>query len=137
MVLGARIYHGAFLAMTKTEETTELKLKFDDKGLIATIAQDYKTKEVLMLAWMNKKSLNLTLKTGQAHYWSRSRQELWHKGATSGAIQHIKEIRIDCDQDAILLLVEQKNNSACHTGRKSCFYRQVKKDGTLSFLNSE
>lgn len=111
--------------MTNKDETTELDVTFDQNGLIAAIAQDAKTKDILMLAWMNEQALQKTIETGEAHYWSRSRQELWHKGATSGAIQNIKEIRIDCDQDAVLLLVEQKGSGACHTGRKNCFYRIV------------
>ena len=122
--------------MTKADETTELAIKFDDKGLIAAIAQDHKTKEVLMLAWMNQEAFDKTLETGEAHYWSRSRQELWHKGATSGATQDVKEIIIDCDQDAVILLIDQKGDGACHTGRTSCFYRQIDKDGNLTFLKN-
>ena len=121
--------------MIKADETTELQLKFDQNGLIAAIAQDHQTKEVLMLAWMNQEAFDQTLETGEAHYWSRSRQELWHKGATSGSIQVVKEIRIDCDQDAVLMLIDQKSTGACHTGRKSCFYRRVHKDGILTFTN--
>src|SRR6056297_2250734 len=101
--------------MTKADDTTELNMKFDSNGLIAAIAQDYQSKEVLMIAWMNQEAMEKTLETGEAHYWSRSRQELWHKGATSGAIQSVKEIKIDCDQDAVLMLVDQKGG-ACHTG---------------------
>ena len=115
--------------MTEADETHELALKFDREGLIAAIAQDYDSREILMLAWMNREAFDKTLSTGEAHYWSRSRQELWHKGATSGAIQKIREIRIDCDQDAILLLVDQRGG-ACHTGRRSCFYRRVERAGT-------
>lgn len=111
--------------MNEREEGTALQLKWDQNGLIAAIAQDADTKEVLMLAWMNEDAFHKTLETGQAHYWSRSRQELWHKGATSGAIQSVEEIRVDCDQDAILLLVRQAGAGACHTGRKSCFYRKI------------
>jgi len=117
----------------KRDETTTLDLKFDDKGLITAIAQDWQTKEVLMLAFMNQQAFDKTLETGQAHYWSRSRAALWHKGATSGAVQIIKEIKIDCDQDAVLLLVDQQSSGACHTGRKSCFYRQINKNGSLEF----
>lgn len=119
--------------MTSTDQTTDLQLKFDNDGLIAAIAQDFQTKEVLMLAWMNQEAFEKTLATGEAHYWSRSRQSLWHKGSTSGAIQIIKEIKIDCDQDALILLVEQKGRGACHTGRKSCFYRNIKNDRKLVF----
>ena len=97
-------------------------VKWDDKGLVAAIAQDFTTLEVLMLAWMNRDALQLTLDTGNAHYWSRSRQALWKKGETSGHIQHVKELRLDCDADAILMKVEQVGNIACHTGRRRCFF---------------
>ncbi len=117
------------------DETDTLNIKFDETGLIAAIAQDSTTKEVLMLAWMNKEAFDKTLETGQAHYWSRSRQELWHKGATSGATQHVQEIRIDCDQDAIVMLIDQKGSGACHTGRKSCFYRMVESQDKLIFVD--
>jgi len=98
----------------------------DDKGevLMHAIAQDYKTGEVLMLAHMNKEALRLTLQTGKAHYWSRSRRKIWRKGETSGNEQIVKDILIDCDGDAILLKVEQKGG-ACHTGYRSCFYRRL------------
>ena len=97
-------------------------VKWDDKGLVAAIAQDVTTLEVLMLAWMNRESLQLTLSTGLAHYWSRSRQALWKKGETSGHIQQLKELRLDCDGDAILMKVEQTGGIACHTGRRRCFF---------------
>ena len=97
-------------------------VKWDDKGLVAAIAQDVTSKEVLMLAWMNRESLALTIATGDAHYWSRSRQALWKKGETSGHIQHVKELRLDCDGDAILMQVEQVGNIACHTGSRRCFF---------------
>ena len=97
-------------------------VKWDDKGLVAAIAQDVTTLEVLMLAWMNRESLQLTLSTGHAHYWSRSRQALWKKGETSGHIQHVKEFRLDCDGDAILMKIEQTGGIACHTGRWRCFF---------------
>lgn len=116
------------------DETTILSPKYDAHGLVAAIAQDSTTHEVLMLAWMNAEALEQTLTTGQAHYWSRSRGELWHKGATSGAIQHVHEIRIDCDQDAIVLMVTQDGAGACHTGRASCFYRRITKDGESARL---
>jgi phosphoribosyl-AMP cyclohydrolase len=93
-------------------------------GLIPAIAQDYETGEVLMLAYMNDEALAKTRETRKAHYWSRSRKKLWLKGETSGNFQVVKEIRIDCDSDAVLLLVEQKGG-ACHTGYRSCFYRTV------------
>ena len=92
--------------------------------LIPAIAQDWKTGEVLMLAYMNDEALAKTRETGKAHYWSRSRKKLWLKGESSGHIQHVREIRVDCDKDAILLLIEQEGG-ACHTGYKSCFYRTI------------
>jgi len=97
-------------------------VNWNDKGLVAAIAQDVTSLEVLMLAWMNLESLQLTLTTGDAHYWSRSRQALWKKGETSGHIQHVKELRLDCDGDAILMKVEQVGDIACHTGRRRCFF---------------
>ena len=97
-------------------------LKFDEKGLITAVIQDATTKQVLMVAWMNAEALRLTQETGEAHFWSRSRQELWHKGATSGNVQHVREIRYDCDGDTLLLLVDPAG-PACHTGNVSCFYR--------------
>ncbi len=99
------------------------QLKFDDQGLIPAIAQDHKTGEVLMLAWMNRESLALTMQKSQAVYWSRSRNRLWAKGEESGHVQKVIEIRIDCDADVILLQVEQIGGIACHTGRRRCFYR--------------
>ena len=113
------------------EEGSVLTPKFDDKGLIPAIATDVHTGEVLMLAWMNAQALSLTITSGEAHYYSRSRQELWHKGATSGHTQKVLDIRTDCDQDAIWIKVEQ-TGAACHTGRPSCFYRRVGKDGHLT-----
>jgi phosphoribosyl-AMP cyclohydrolase len=95
---------------------------WNEHGLVATIAQDATTKDVLMMAWMNRESLALTLKTGDAHYWSRSRKALWKKGESSGHIQHVKSIRLDCDGDTILLTVEQVGGIACHTGRANCFF---------------
>ncbi len=110
------------------DETLELRPKFNADGLIASIAQDAVTGEVLMLAWMNAEALSQTLETGRATYWSRSRQSLWVKGETSGHVQTVKEVLIDCDQDAVLLQVQQ-SGSACHTGRASCFYRTASTDG--------
>ena len=94
-------------------------------GLIPAIAQDFETGEILMLAYMNPESWEATLATRKATYWSRSRQELWVKGLTSGNVQHVKEIRIDCDDDTILLKVEQVGGAACHTGHRSCFFKKV------------
>ncbi|MBI1360836.1 MAG: phosphoribosyl-AMP cyclohydrolase [Alphaproteobacteria bacterium] len=104
------------------DETLELRPKFNADGLVAAIAQDAETGEVLMLAWMNAEALDQTLKTGRAVYWSRSRNALWRKGDTSGHEQEVVEVRVDCDQDAVLLKVKQ-TGAACHTGRRSCFYR--------------
>ncbi|NJL42817.1 MAG: phosphoribosyl-AMP cyclohydrolase [Pseudanabaena sp. RU_4_16] len=101
------------------------RLKFDVNGLIPAIAQDDRDGAVLMMAWMNKESLAMTLQTGEAHYWSRSRQELWHKGATSGHIQKVKRLFYDCDGDTILIEIEQVGDIACHTGARSCFFNQV------------
>jgi phosphoribosyl-AMP cyclohydrolase len=106
------------------DETDILRPKFNADGLIAAIAQDADTGNVLMLAWMNAEALSATLTTGQATYWSRSRGELWIKGATSGHTQQVVSAHIDCDQDAILLKVKQQGG-ACHTGRTHCFYREI------------
>jgi len=103
-------------------------------GLIPTIAQDCETGEVLMLAYMNKAAWETTLATGKATYFSRSRQALWVKGETSGNIQQVKEIRIDCDADTVLLKVAQVGRAACHTGHISCFFRIVSKDGELEVV---
>jgi phosphoribosyl-AMP cyclohydrolase len=114
------------------EQGAVLTPRFGPDGLIGAIATDADTGEVLMFAWMNDEALKLTLDTGEAHYWSRSRGELWHKGATSGQIQTVEEIRIDCDQDAVWLKVRpQGDGGACHTGARSCFYRIVDKTGRL------
>jgi phosphoribosyl-AMP cyclohydrolase len=96
------------------------------KGLLPAIVQDHSSGEILMLAYMNELAWQKTLQSGEAHYWSRSRQQLWHKGATSGNTQKVLAVRLDCDNDAILLIVEQKGGAACHTGRRSCFYREWK-----------
>jgi phosphoribosyl-AMP cyclohydrolase len=100
-------------------------LKFNDQGLIPAIAQDAEDGTVLMMAWMNKESIQKTLETQEVHYWSRSRSELWHKGATSGHIQKLKSLYYDCDADTILLKIEQIGNIACHTGARSCFFKEV------------
>lgn len=110
---------------TEIEEGSEFSPKFDADGLIPAMAIDAITKEPLMLAYMNEESLRRTLEIGEAVYWSRSRKEFWHKGATSGHIQKVIEIRTDCDQDALVVYVEQIGAGACHTGRGSCFYRNV------------
>ena len=105
-------------------------VRFDDNGLIPAIAQQHDTDEVLMLAWMNRAALAETLATGRVCYWSRSRARLWRKGERSGQIQRLVELRLDCDGDTLLLRVDQAG-VACHTGRRTCFYRVVRQDGTL------
>ena len=112
-------------AKAEVEEGLAFAPKFDADGLIPALAMDAVTREPLMLAYMNAESLRRTVAIGEAVYWSRSRQEFWHKGATSGHTQRIVEIRTDCDQDALILMVEQVGAGACHTGRNSCFYRKV------------
>lgn len=100
------------------------EIKFDTNGLIPAIVQDIDTKQVLMLAYMNAESLQLTLERGETHFWSRSRRELWHKGETSGNIQKVAEIFVDCDADTLLVLVRPLG-PACHTGERTCFYRHL------------
>ncbi len=100
-------------------------IKWDAGGLVPAIAQDYQNRRVLMVAWMDRTALTETVQSGQAVYYSRSRQKLWHKGEQSGHVQHVREIRLDCDADVITLLVEQIGGIACHTGRESCFYRKL------------
>ena len=102
-------------------------------GLIPVIAQDYETGEVLMLAFMNQQAWEATLSTGKATYWSRTRQELWVKGQTSGNLQIVKEIRIDCDEDTVLLKIEQIGGATCHTGYRSCFHKKVE-DGSVKTI---
>lgn len=101
------------------------ELKFDEKGLIPVITQDDRTGQVLMLAYANREAMEKTLEKGTVHYYSRSRQELWHKGETSGHYQHVKQILFDCDADAVLIKIDQ-DGAACHTGKRSCFYRNNK-----------
>jgi len=105
------------------------EIKWGNDGLVPVIAQDETTGQVLMMAWMNHEALSLTIENNQAVYWSRSRQKLWFKGEESGHVQQLKEVRIDCDADVVLLTVEQIGNIACHTGRKRCFYRLFKDGG--------
>jgi phosphoribosyl-AMP cyclohydrolase len=118
------------------EEGSGLNPRYDSAGLIPVVAQHFRTGEVLMLAYMNDEALRLTIDTGEAHYWSRSRQKLWRKGETSGNTQQVIELRIDCDQDSILLKVEPRGKgAACHTGRRSCFYRSI--DGKILRLTED
>lgn len=102
------------------------EIKFDASGLVPAIVQDAETQEVLMMAYMNRESLQLTLEKGETHFWSRSRGELWHKGETSGNVQRVVEIRVDCDADTLLIRV-QPAGPACHTGNQTCFYREIVK----------
>jgi phosphoribosyl-AMP cyclohydrolase len=103
-------------------------LKYDDRGLIPAIVQDVKNSEVLMMAYMNEASLEKTLETGKTCFWSRSRQQFWTKGETSGNVQLVNEILYDCDADTLLIKVEQVGKGACHTGNRTCFYRKIGKD---------
>jgi phosphoribosyl-AMP cyclohydrolase len=118
------------------EESLNFNPKLDDNGLIPCIATCAQSGDVLMFAFMNKEALEQTIKTGEAHYWSRSRKELWHKGATSGHIQKVVEMRTDCDQDCIWIKVETDVGS-CHTGRRSCFYREITDIDTLEFKDAD
>jgi phosphoribosyl-AMP cyclohydrolase len=102
----------------------EIKLKYDDRGLITTVVQDVTTKDVLMVAWMNEESLRLTQERGEAVFWSRSRQEIWHKGATSGNVMKVKRILVDCDADTLVLLCDPVG-PACHTNAPTCFFRSL------------
>lgn len=118
------------VVINELEEGAAFTPQFDANGLIACVTRAASDGEVLMLAYMNAEALRLTLETGVAHYWSRSRQKLWRKGDTSGQVQTVTEIRTDCDQDALLLTVEAGGDGgACHTGRRSCFYRKVARQG--------
>jgi phosphoribosyl-AMP cyclohydrolase len=120
---------------SELEEGIAFTPRFGADGLIACATKDASDGQILMLAYMNAEALRLTLETGVAHYWSRSRQTLWRKGDTSGQVQKITEIRTDCDQDALLLTVEAGGNGgACHTGRRSCFYRKVALGGDKAKL---
>jgi phosphoribosyl-AMP cyclohydrolase len=103
-----------------------MEIKYDANGLVPAIVQDAFTKDVLMMAWMNAESLRLTIEKGETVFWSRSRQEIWHKGETSGNVQKVIEIRVDCDGDTLLVLVEPAG-PACHTGERSCFFRELEK----------
>lgn len=110
--------------MTETEQTDLLSaVKWDERGLVCAIAQDHRSKRVLMTAWMNAEALQQTAATGYAHYYSRSRQKQWMKGEESGHTQKVYELRLDCDGDTVVMLIEQHGGIACHTGRESCFYR--------------
>ena len=114
---------------------TQLDFSHSSNGLLPAVAQDYRTGEVLMLAWINQEAWEKTLETGFATYFSRSRQKLWIKGEESGNLQKIREILVDCDEDAVIYRVEQIGGAACHTGHRSCFYREVS-NGTLKEVES-
>ena len=131
------------LSVEQVEEGHELAPKFDADGLIPCVTTDHATGEVLMVGMMNREALARTIETGEAHYWSRSRQQLWHKGATSGLVQTVVEMRIDDDQDCVWLRVSIPGGASCHVGYRSCFYRRVPvgKERTtgagLEFMESE
>ncbi|UXN69010.1 phosphoribosyl-AMP cyclohydrolase [Devosia neptuniae] len=125
----------AALSHEQLEEGTLFAPRFDAAGLVTVVTIEASSKDVLMLAHMNAEALSLTLETGIAHYWSRSRGKIWKKGETSGELQKLVELRTDCDQDALVMSVEQTGRgAACHTGRKSCFYRQVEVTGETAAL---
>ncbi len=121
---GSKIF-AARESIEQVEEGTQLAPKFDDAGLIPVVTTDASSGEVLMHGYMNAEALEKTITTGEAHYWSRSRQALWHKGATSGLIQKIVEIRIDDDQDAVWLRCDVQGGASCHVGYRSCFFRSI------------
>ncbi|AHC73408.1 Phosphoribosyl-ATP cyclohydrolase [Candidatus Endolissoclinum faulkneri L5] len=123
---------------SNVDKTNKFAPKFKTDGLIPAIAIDVKTSKLLMMAWMDERALSLSILTGNAHYYSRSRKKIWLKGESSGHIQLVKEVRLDCDQDTVLLLVEQIGLGACHLGYMSCFYRKVVKgDGGLTLEKVE
>ncbi|MGB3864999.1 MAG: phosphoribosyl-AMP cyclohydrolase [Xanthobacteraceae bacterium] len=126
-------------ASSETEEGLRLAPKFDSAGLVTCVATDAATGEVLMVAYMNDEALRRTIASGEAWYYSRSRAALWRKGETSGHVQRVVELRVDCDQDAIWIRVAQQGGAACHTGRRSCFYRAAVPDGdgALTFVDAD
>lgn len=112
-----------------------IELDFEKgKGLLPAVVQEFRTGKVLMLAYINRDSWEKTLATGEAHYWSRSRREIWHKGGTSGNVQKIKEIYVDCDNDTVLFKVEQVGGAACHTGYETCFHKQLGRDRGITIV---
>lgn len=118
-----------------TEQTTTLTPKFDANGLLPCITINATTGDIAMFAYMNKESFDKTLETGEVYYYSRSRNELWHKGATSGTVQTVRSIRIDCDQDCIIATVDiAGNGTGCHTGRSTCFYRKIMKNENGEYI---
>lgn len=128
---GSKTNHAEGASKDKLENGAEFTPRFDENGLMAAIVTEAASGDVLMLAFMNADALTMTLETGDAHFWSRSRGKLWRKGETSGNVLRVVEIRTDCDQDCMLLRVEiGGDGAACHTGRRSCFYRRVETPGT-------
>ncbi|MDJ0759806.1 MAG: phosphoribosyl-AMP cyclohydrolase [Woeseiaceae bacterium] len=134
------------LSIEQVEESDELAPKFDDRGLITVVTTDADSGELLMQGYMNEEALRKSIQTGEAHYWSRSREVLWHKGATSGFVQKIRELLIDDDQDCVWLRVEVAGGASCHVGYRSCFYRSVpvgsdfdaaQKDGNVDLIWTE
>jgi len=122
---GAPVKFASRQSVEQVEEGSDLAPRFDDRGLIAAVTTDAATGEVLMQGYMNAEALGLTIRTGEAHYYSRSRQSLWHKGATSGFVQKVRELLVDDDQDCIWLRVDVAGGASCHVGYRSCFYRRV------------
>ncbi len=119
--------------MSKTANESWLnKINWSEDGLIPAIAQDAQSGDILMVAWMNRESLKRTVETGEAVYWSRSRKKLWHKGEESGHTQKVLELRLDCDEDVLLMKIEQIGGIACHTGRRSCFFQKLENGQWLS-----
>lgn len=123
--MDSSVIFGKRRTVEQVEEGTELAPKFDEHGLIPAVTTDHATGEVLMVGYMNAEALAKTIETGEAHYWSRSRQALWHKGATSGLVQTVKELLIDDDQDCVWLRVDIAGGASCHVGYRSCFYRTI------------
>ncbi|HOP47911.1 MAG TPA: phosphoribosyl-AMP cyclohydrolase [Desulfobacteraceae bacterium] len=122
----------------KNNNQKNIELDFKKgNGLLPAIVQDYKSGNVLMLAYINEESWKKSIETGEAHYWSRSRKELWHKGGTSGHVQKIKEIFADCDNDTIVFKVDQAGGAACHLGYESCFHKKVDRDGTFTVVGKK
>ena len=114
-----------------------ISLKFNEEGLVPVISQDYRTGEIRMFAWANEEAINKTIETGYAHYYSRSRKSIWKKGETSGELQRVLEIRVDCDEDVLIYLVVQERNKACHTGERNCFFRRLDGDRVKRVLPFE
>ncbi len=141
--IGSSSPFGSRVSVEQVEEGADLAPKFDEQGLIPCVTTDFTSGEVLMVAVMNREALVRTIETGEAHYWSRSRKQLWHKGATSGLVQKVVEMRIDDDQDCVWLRVEIAGGASCHVGYRSCFYRRVpvgpaRSQGTaLEFMEHE